>query len=87
MTGNLNNEYLELLEDLFDCVDPQTAYVLEVIFSGLVRQSKAAAKSGAAFKDLKHALLTCRDTLCEAAELEPASKFQIVRKPQKRRFH
>jgi hypothetical protein len=87
MTGTPDNEFLELLEDLFDCVDLQTAYVLEAIFSGLIKQSRAAAKSDAAFTGLRHSLLTCRDTLCEASGIEASHKLQKSRKSQKRVFH
>ncbi|MGO9484097.1 MAG: hypothetical protein ACLPX9_05890 [Rhodomicrobium sp.] len=86
MTQHPDDELLDLLEDLLDCVDPQTAFVLEAIFSLLVLQvkkSNAAYEPESGFRDLCHALLACRDTACEAALIAPGS-FDEVRKAQKR---
>ncbi len=83
--GLAQDRFASLLEDLFDCIDPQTAFVLFAVLHELARKAKGSRSKAQALDDVKQALSACRGTLSQALNVPPS--LSEIGKVQNRLFH
>jgi hypothetical protein len=82
--SGINDDFLCLMEDLFDYADEPMAAILGVIFDVLVELAEQAQKNDAAAIDLKHHLLALRDTAQEALSADASHPLHEIRVKTKR---